>query len=80
MKAEAQAILNQMQFPNQYDVIREEAERFRRLSPDQRLESLQGVIQMGLELLEMSPHKRFDTERRMEREDQWTKAHTAIVR
>jgi hypothetical protein len=80
MRAEAQAILNQMQFPNQYDVIREEAERFRQLSPDQRLESLQGVIQMGLDLLEMSPHQRFDANRRLEREEQWAQAHLAIVR
>lgn len=75
MKETAKAILAQMNFPNQYDVIREEAERFQQLTPDQRFDSIQGLIQMGLELLEISPNKDFDTHAREERELQWQSAH-----
>jgi hypothetical protein len=75
MKETANAILEQMNFPNQYDVIREEAERFQQLTPDQRFDSIQGLIQMGLELLEISPNKDFDTNAREERELQWQSAY-----
>lgn len=66
-------------FPNQYDVIREETERFNRLSLDHKFEMLQDMIQTGLELIELSPSRQFEQASRDANESLWQQAHNRIA-
>lgn len=58
MKETAKAILEQMNFPNQYDVIREEAERFQKLSGIEKLRSIAELMAMGSRMVNNNPQRR----------------------
>jgi len=44
-------------FPNEAEVIRQEAAAFRRLSPTERLKAILRVIASGVALMERSPYR-----------------------
>lgn len=73
-------MIQPIQFPNQYDVIREESERFNRLSIDRKFEVLEEMIQTGLEFIELSSFKEFERTSREQNELQWQLAHTRIAK
>ena len=50
-------MIQTIQFPNQYDVIREEAARFNRLTSDRKFEMIESLIQTGLGFIDISPVK-----------------------
>lgn len=47
-------MIQPIQFPNQYDVIREEAERFNKLSTDRKFEMMESLIQTGMGFIYIS--------------------------
>jgi hypothetical protein len=46
-------------FPNDAEVIAEEAARFRALSPAARIEAIRGVLEAGALMIERSPNAEF---------------------
>jgi hypothetical protein len=72
-------MLQPIKFPNQFDVIHEEAERFNKLSPDQKFRMIEDLIQTGLEFIEISPYKDQALKLKDERERQWLAAQSKLV-
>jgi hypothetical protein len=48
-----------VQFPNPVDVIAEEAARFRRLSPEDRIRTIRGLLSAGELMIRRSPKADF---------------------
>lgn len=59
MNETAKDILAQMNFPNQYDVIREEAERFQKLSSEDKLRSIAELMALGSGI-DTDPHEEIE--------------------
>lgn len=62
-----------IQFPNDADVIYEQATAYRRLSPTERLLALLDLISSGAALLEHSPHRDVSARLRDAQEAEWQK-------
>ncbi|HKI31124.1 MAG TPA: hypothetical protein VKA46_04610 [Gemmataceae bacterium] len=58
-------------FPNEADVIRQEADAFRRLSPTERLRVILDLIASGMTLLEHSPQREAGRRLRDAQEAEW---------
>ena len=58
-------------FPDEAEVIRRDAEAFRRLSPRERVLRLVGLIASGMKLLEGSPQREAGRKLRLEQEAEW---------
>lgn len=78
MKETAKAILAQMEFPNQYDVIREEAERFQKLSNEDKLRSISELMAMGSRMIENNPQRQRIIELQNADEDAWRQAQLKV--
>jgi hypothetical protein len=78
--SEINIVIPHLKFPNQYDVIRVESERFNRLSVDRKFEVLEAMIQTGLEFIELSSSKEFERTSREQNELQWQLAHNRIAK
>lgn len=48
-----------IRFPNDADVIAEEAARFRALSPEERMAVIRGILDAGERLMKLSPRAEF---------------------
>jgi len=72
-------MIQPIKFPNHYDVIRDEAERFNKLTADQKFRMIEDLIQTGLEFIEISPDKDFARKMRDNCEQQWERAHNRLV-
>ena len=57
-----------IKFPSEADVIVEETNRFRALSPLARIDSLRGLIATGMALIKLSPHSAYLREYEREQE------------
>jgi DNA repair protein RadC len=78
MKETAKAILEQMNFPNQYDVIREEAERFQKLSGIEKLRSIAELMAMGSRMVNNNPQRQQVLELQNADEDAWREAQFKV--
>lgn len=78
MKETAKAILAQMNFPNQYDVIREEAERFQKLSCKDKLRSIAELMAMGSRMIDNNPERQLVLELQNADEDAWREAQFKV--
>jgi hypothetical protein len=58
-----------IQFPADADVIAEEAARFRALSPEQRLQSIRGLIAAGALMMRLSDKRAFLVEYTQQQEE-----------
>jgi len=58
-------------FPNEAEVIRRDAEAFRRLSPRERFLRLLDLIGCGVKLLEHSPQREAGRRLRLLQEEEW---------
>jgi hypothetical protein len=56
-------------FPSDADVISEEAERFRALSPENRLRSIRGLLAAGALIMRQSPKAAFLRDYTLEQEN-----------
>jgi hypothetical protein len=68
-----------MRFPDYRETIREEAEAFRRLSPEQRLRHLDDVLRAGLHLARISPNREANERLFLERESQWRRIQQELI-
>lgn len=59
-------------FPSDAEVISEETARFRRLTPEERLLSIQGILEAGALMMQQSPKARFLKE--------WTQFQEAVAK
>jgi len=57
-----------VQFPDEADVIAEEAERFARLSSEERMRLIRGLLDAGALMLRNSPRSQYLTEYAAEQE------------
>ena len=64
-----------LKFPNNADVIAEEAARWRALSPEERMRSFRGMLEAGTLLMQRAPNQEFLREYRLEQREL---AHKAI--
>ena len=67
-----------LKFPDYRDVIRADAEAFRRLSPVDRMKCFQDVIQTGWYLSRISPNRQFEDEMFLKREAEWQRIQREI--
>jgi hypothetical protein len=67
-----------LKFPDYRDVIRADAEAFRRLPPDERMKYLQDVIQTGWYLSRISPNRQIEDELFLKREAEWQRFQREI--
>ena len=58
-------------FPDEADIIRQEAAAFRRLSPSQRVQVILRLIASGVRLMENSPHRAAGQRLRLAQEAEW---------
>ncbi|MEX0701096.1 MAG: hypothetical protein WD069_03285 [Planctomycetales bacterium] len=58
-----------VRFPSDADVIAEEAARFRRLSPEERLRTIEGILEAGEEMIRRSPKSEFLRQYALEQEE-----------
>jgi hypothetical protein len=58
-------------FPSEADKIFEEAQAFRRLSPDERFRQIFDLIACGLAMLEQSPQREAAERFRQQQEAEW---------
>jgi hypothetical protein len=68
-----------LRFPNQADVIHEEAVAFRRLSPGERLRVIADLMASGLALLEHSPRRDAARRLRDEAEAEWQRIQKELI-
>ena len=68
-----------LSFPDYRDVIRADAEAFRRMAPDQRMNYLQDVIQTGWYLSRISPNRQIEDELFLKREADWQRIQREII-
>ncbi|MEX0718700.1 MAG: hypothetical protein WD066_19050 [Planctomycetaceae bacterium] len=64
-----------IRFPNDADVFAEEAARFRRLSPEERLRTIRGILRAGALMIRRSPKSAFLRQYTLEQEEL---AHKAV--
>jgi hypothetical protein len=67
-----------IRFPNESDVIHEQAAAYRRLSPTDRLLALLDLIASGAALLERSPHRAMSARLREAQEAEWQRAQKEL--
>lgn len=67
-----------LKFPDHRDVIRADAEAFRRLSPDQKMKYFHDVLQTGLYLSQISPNRQINDEQFLKREADWQRIQREI--
>jgi len=60
-----------LRFPDPREEAYARAQEFRRLSPQQRLESLLDVFETGMMLIRQSPKRQLLDQMYLKREDQW---------
>jgi len=70
--------LSQMNFPNQYDVIREEAERFQSLSSKEKLHAVAELMAMGSKMIDNNPQRHLVIELQNADEDAWKSAQLSL--
>jgi hypothetical protein len=58
-----------IKFPSDADVIAEEAARFRALSPEDRMQSIRGMLAAGAHMMRLSPRAAFLREHTLQQED-----------
>jgi hypothetical protein len=58
-----------IKFPSDADVITEEVRRFRALSPEQRVQSIRGMIAAGAMMMRLSPKAAFLREYTLDQEN-----------
>jgi hypothetical protein len=58
-----------LKFPNDADVIAEEAARFRAMSPEDRMRSLRGILRAGALVMRRSTNAEFSREYAREQEE-----------
>lgn len=68
-----------LKFPDYRDVIRADAEAFRRLSPENRMKYFQDVIQSGWYLSRISPNRQIEDELFLKREAEWQRIQREII-
>ena len=68
-----------LRFPDHRDVIRQDAEAFRRLSPDDRVLRLLGFLACGRTLIAESPHCGVIREQQRRYEEAWQSAHRKLL-
>ena len=79
IEVQGQVAMNQpIQFPNQYDVIREEAERHLRLNSLQRLRISAELMVLGEKLVSQNPHRDRVNELQTAQETAWQQAQRRI--
>lgn len=69
-----------IQFPNDADVIAEEAARFRALDADDRLRSFRGLLDAGELMIRNSPNAAFLREYEEQERDEWRRAVRDFLR
>ena len=57
-----------IKFPNEADVIAEEARRFRSLPPEERMKSLRSILETGALIIRLSPKAEFLRKYNLEQE------------
>jgi hypothetical protein len=67
-------------FPSDADVIAEEAARFRALSPEDRLQSIRGLLAAGALMMRRSPKVAFLREYALEQENRARRAIQEFVK
>jgi hypothetical protein len=68
-----------IQFPNQYDVIREEAERHLRLSNLERLQITGELMALGKKMIAQNPQRDRVLEMQLSQETAWQEAQKQIL-
>jgi hypothetical protein len=69
-----------IRFPHPADVIAEEAERFRRLSPPERVRELIEVVEVGLRQLQESPRRSEIEAQILESEEAWQESQRRVFK
>jgi hypothetical protein len=71
-------MIQPIKFPNQYDVIREEAVRHLRLSPSERLGVTAELMAMGRRMVEQNPQRDLLLQMELAQEEAWQQAQRKI--
>src|SRR5437762_1102283 len=79
MKLEAMAMDIPVQFPHPADVIAEEAERFRRLSPAERGREFAEVLEVGMRQLQDNPRRAEVEALILDSELAWQEAQRRVI-
>lgn len=58
-----------IKFPNDADVIADEAARLRALSPEERMRSFRGILRAGALLMQRAPNQEFLRQYNLEQEE-----------
>lgn len=58
-----------IRFPNDADVIADEAARFRKLSPEERWRTFRGIVRVGALMIRRSPKSAFLRQHALEQEE-----------
>ena len=69
-----------IKFPDDADVIAEEAARFRALSPQDRMKVIRGVLEAGALMIRRSPHAAFLRAYSLEQEERSREAVREFVK
>ena len=67
-----------IQFPDEGDKIYEEAQAFRRLSPDEKWAAIMDLLALGASIMKESPHKDAIKRLQQRHEDQWQEAQREL--
>ena len=67
-----------IRFPREADVIYEQAERYRRLPPAQRLSAIFDLIATGLKMMHQSPHRAARLRLREASDAEWQRAQKEL--
>jgi hypothetical protein len=67
-----------LRFPDEADVIREEAERFRRLSPTERFLAIVDLMASGQAIMRDSPHRLWAEQQRAAEKEEWRRFHREL--
>ena len=67
-----------IRFPREADVVYEQAQRYRRLPPAQRLSAIFDLIATGLKMMDQSPHRAARHRLRKASEVEWQRAQKEL--
>ena len=67
-----------IQFPDEGDKIYEEAQAFRRLSPDEKWAAIMDLVALGASMMKESPHREAMRRLQQEHEDLWQQAQKEL--
>lgn len=71
-------MIQRVQFPNQYDVIRNDAEQFQKLDSYSKARIMSDLIQTGLHMMAISPNRERNQQIMNDREFQGHLAHSKL--